>query len=602
LLFLGVLSVLQLILIPGLLLIRLFPTKRSTIQQSVYVFMLSLLANYVVIFALTAVGLYLRSVVLLLFATEVALLVWLYRGAVSFDLRAGFAKLTKGLSKTLRAWSDWAAKDFWAAVLYLLFAVAATVGMVWVLSVWVNNFGTVFKTWDAWASWDRWAEIWADNRLPGDTWEYPQLIPMAYSLSYKFIGTVAVKFFGKSIMPLFSLVIMLMLFDLGKLKRSFGYMLGSVLALYSINLFLRRYIPDGYVDIPVACFSLMAVYSLLKAREISDSKQLREALLLGTLSTAAAAVTKQTGLFLMALYPLLAYLWVLRGNKRLKASQAVGLLAKQFLLALLIVAPWYIYMQYQILYGGNVSNIQYVINDIYDGMSLWQRFVFAVQGLGSYVWLYAFAILSLFVLPVPLRQLTVLAILPFSILWALFLSYEHRNLAIAFPLLSMTVGVAAENWVNRLKACGKRAAKAPVPAYGVMLVAGLLLGLGSLVVNADDLLQQQIKEQRLIFHATVNDKLYDYFNSENGPEPVITGYPIDWLPDLEGMWRGENFEDYEAYQANLLRYDDSTLLLIPAVGIDERILAEVLQNIEDGVYELIFVEQSYMLVRIPPRN
>src|SRR3990172_11279363 len=78
-LLLGVLSVLQLTLLPGLLLIRLFPGKRSLIQQFAYLFLLSLLANYGAVLLLVTVGLYLRPVVLALFALECAALAWLNR-------------------------------------------------------------------------------------------------------------------------------------------------------------------------------------------------------------------------------------------------------------------------------------------------------------------------------------------------------------------------------------------------------------------------------------------------------------------------------------------------------------------------------------------
>jgi hypothetical protein len=243
-LFLGILSVLQLIALPGLLLIRLFAGKRGAIQQALFVFMLSLLANYVAVFALVTVRLYLRPVVLALFVLEFAAVLWLYRstlvGTISLKDRRD------QISNSVKLFGEWLSKDFLKASLYLFFTVIAVVAILWVVWVWVANFNTVFQNWDAYASWDRWAIKWADNRIPGDTWEYPQLIPTAFSLPYKFIGTIAVKFFGKSIMPLFTLAIGLMLFDLGRKYRSFGYMLAAGFAIYTINLFLGEYIADAH--------------------------------------------------------------------------------------------------------------------------------------------------------------------------------------------------------------------------------------------------------------------------------------------------------------------------------------------------------------------
>lgn len=601
-LFLGVLSVFQLILFPGLLIIRLLPAKRSFLQQLAYIFMLSLLANYVVIFLLVALGLYYRSVVLGLFAVETSWLLWVYRtdlvrkdGDWGIKLRSSFSQLLKDLG-------DWMVKDPISASLYTFFGLAAGLGVIWVLAIWVNNFDTVFQTWDAWASWDRWAEKWAQNRFPGDTWEYPQLIPVSYSLSYKFIGTIAVKFFGKSIMPLFTLVVVLMLIDLGRQFRSYGYLLGSVLALYSISLFLGEYIPEGYVDIPVACFSLMAVYTLLKARELQNLKEIQDTLFLGSLATAAAAVTKQPGLYVMAFYPFLAYGWILREQKRLSARQALVMLGKHFLVVLAIVVPWYAFMEYRILFGGNTSNIDYVISDIYEGQTLVERFLTAVVSLGNYAYLYAFLLLSLPVLNKTFRHIVILLIFPYSVLWALFLSYEHRNLAIAFPLIGLCVGIGIEKWVKRIRLALTGRRNIEFPAYAALLAVLLILGLGTLRIDGEQITQKQLTEQRQIFEAELNDKLYRYFSRANGPEPVITSYPIGWLPELKGYWILERFQDYEAYRQSLTRYPNVELILVPMIGVDQRILVEIQQEIEEGVYLPIFQEANYMLVRIPPRD
>lgn len=597
-LFLGVLSVLQLTLLPGLLIIRAFPARRSFIQQFAYVFMLSLLANYTVVFLLVAVGLYLRSVVLVLFAAEVALLIWLNRNRYTVKVAGWVGAIRKGFSNGLNSLADWGRKDFWSAFLYSLFGLVALFCIAWVLVVWVKNFDTVFQTWDSWASWDRWAVKWADNRFPGDTWEYPQLIPVSYSLAYKFIGTVAVKFFGKSIMPLFALFIVLMLFDLGKKYRSYGYMLGTGLALYSINLFLGKYIPEGYVDIPVACFSLMAIYTLLTAARQTNISEIKQTLLLGSLAAITAALTKQTGLYLLAFYPILAYWWILRKHRQIKASRA---LVWYVFLVLVLVVPWYVLMEYRIHYGGNVSNIQYVISDIYKGQTLPQRFVAAVHMLGWYAYLYAFLIISLFVLNNKFRQIVILLILPFSVLWAFFLSYEARNLAMAFPLVSMTTGVAVESWHQRFRSWFAHVRRVRAPAYGLVIAAFLALGLAAVVVREPAITEKQYSEQKKIFEPALNQRMYRFFSRVHGPQPVITSYPLGWLPGLEDTWILERFKDYAAYEQTLLNFPDVVLLLVPLDQAGPQILAEINARINSGLYEYIFVEGNYMLVRIPPR-
>lgn len=601
-LFLGVLSVLQLILFPGLLLIRYFSGKRTFVQQAVYVFMLSLLSNYVVIFALTAVSLYRRSVVLALFALELAALIWVYRTQLKGSIGGWSGRAKQGLSGSLRNFSQWLERDSLSASLYFLFGLAAVLALLWLAVFFIDNLDTVWQEFDAYASWDRWAEKWAENRFPGDTWEYPQLLPVSYSLTYKFIGTDAVKFFSKSFMPLFSIMIVLMLFDLGKARKSYGYMLAAALSLHLIYVFLGDYIGDGYVDIPVAALSLMAIYSLFKARNIEDRAELKQALLLGSLSTAAAAVSKQTGLYLMAFYPLLAYWWILRIRDDFDRRAALTILAGHFALTLAIVAPWYAFMEYRILTGSNNSNIQYVINDIYDGQTLPERFMAAVQSLGNYVYLYAFLLVSLPVLKRRFQHIVLLLILPFSILWAFFLSYEHRNLAVALPLIALVSGVSVQAWIERGQAAfsGGHARRWPALAVPVLLVAAL--GLGTLVLDSGTLVQHQLNEQRQIFRSSLNDAMYRYFNNEIGPELVITSYQIGWLPGLEDTWVLERFGDYDAYQQKLQQFPAVTLLLVPVETRDPSIAQEIQQLMDDGVYQLIFIESDHMLVRIPARE
>ena len=600
-LFLGVLSVLQLILIPGLLLIRLFPGKRSLIQGAAYVFMLSLLANYAGIFLLVAVGLYLRSVVLAVFLVEAAACLWLYRGELLKPHGGWEKKARDSVSQSLKSFSEWVSKDFWSAGLFIVFGTIALIAILWVLWVWVSNFNTVFQNWDAYASWDRWAVRWAENQFPGDTWEYPQLIPVSFSVTYKFIGTTAVKFFSKSIMPLFTLFIGLMLFDLGRKYRSYGYMLGAGFAVYTIHYFLGGYIADGYVDIPVACFSLMSVYTLLLARALKDPGEIKTTLLLGSLATAAAGVTKQTGLYVMAFYPVLAYLWVLRGRKGFGWRESAVLLLRHFLLALALVLPWYAFAEYHILYGGNTSNIQYVITDIYGGQTLPQRFSAALASLGPYAYVFAFALVSLLVLDGVFREIVVFLIFPFAILWAFFLSYEERNLAVAFPLLAMSVGVGVEAWVARLRATLGKPKPLRVPALSFVLLGLVLLGAATLAWNGEALIARQISQQKLIFKPELNQKLYRFFSSQGEIEPIITSYPVAWLPDLENIWVNDQFKDYDTYKQALSSHPDVTLLLVPLQTKDARVEDEVQQNIELGVYQVIFTESNYMLLRIPAR-
>jgi hypothetical protein len=258
-------------------------------------------------------------------------------------------------------------------------------------------------------------------------------------------------------------------------------------------------------------------------------------------------------------------------------------------------------MEYRIIIRANPSNIQYVITDIYNGQTLPERFVAAIDGIGSYVYFYVFALFSLLVLDNRFRQLLLFVVFPFSILWAFFLSYEARNLAVALPLLSMSVGVGAEAWFFRIRALFNNRPTLRYPAFAVLLIGLVALGAGTLLLNDERIIQRQIGQQRQIFEPTLNDKLYKYFSHAEGPERVITNYPIGWLPDLEGLWVNERFQDYVVYQQTLINNPTVTLLLVPLFTPDHRIIDEIWANVDAENYQIIFTEADYMLVRIPPR-
>lgn len=621
-LLLGTLSVFQLIALPGLLLIRLFPAHRSRIEQAAYVFALSLLANYIVVFVLVAFGLYLRSVVLALFALELAALAWfMFNDHNRKKKEPGPPGIWGGVA---RAWKDirnWWRRDRLSAGLYMLFGALALLAAGFLLVVWAQNLGSVYQAWDSWASWDRWAEKWANNSFPGDTWEYPQMIPLLLSISYKFIGTVAVKFFGKSIMPLFALLIVLLLIDLGRRYRSFAYLLGAGLAFYSIDLFLSKYYIEAYADIPVAAMGLLAVYTLFLARDAKAPKARDTFLLLGALVSAAAGVTKQTGLYLAALYPVFSYLWVLAPAK-MAPRQAYRQIGRNLLLTLVIVVPWYALIEYKILTGSSVSNINYVIDEIYEGQSLFERFLAAIASLKGVAYWYLVLGLSLPILPRAFQQLSLLVIFPFSILWALFLSYEPRNLATALPLLAMTNGVAVSLWVERLRAfvrkprikkqlrrLSSRAGAFVTSNFGrialVALLAALLLvsdwGPLGRSSNAQILIESQTQQERELFEPALNRKLYIYFGRTGGPQPVLTDYPIGWLPDLEDMWRNVRFRSLAQFEQELAYFKNVELLLLP-MHADPAILDFVQSRLDSGEYELIFTEANYRLILIGSRE
>ena len=176
----------------------------------------------------------------------------------------------------------------------------------------IAQAGQIFQQWDAVVSWNRWAVDWAANRLPYATSIYPQLLPTNLSLSYVFMQSSEVWIFAKAFQFLFCLMLLLAMLDLARIEGKFGYVPGVVITYGLLVALLRfRMLSSGYADVPLAFFALASVYVLMLARSTSDRRAGAKFLMPGAVLAAGAALTKQTGLYVAAIYPVLAWRFVL---------------------------------------------------------------------------------------------------------------------------------------------------------------------------------------------------------------------------------------------------------------------------------------------------
>jgi len=85
---LGILSVIQVTFLPGILILKAFKIQKGIINTLVYSLGLSLMANYIGGFILTALGLYTSLVIYIIFFLEIILALWLYRESLSVSLES----------------------------------------------------------------------------------------------------------------------------------------------------------------------------------------------------------------------------------------------------------------------------------------------------------------------------------------------------------------------------------------------------------------------------------------------------------------------------------------------------------------------------------
>ena len=603
---LGIFSILQMLFLPGLLVLRLIGIKGNYFAKLILVFGSSLFMNYLLVFLLTLVGAYSQIVLICLFILEVLFLFWLYRGKILNSIEAHFHQLEQWIPTINVFRMDGTNKSSFfrvtKLVVYLTLLVLAAIDIVWVFRRFTNNFGTVFNTWDAIVSWNRWAVQWASGILPTSTSYYPQLIPANWSLSYVFMNGLELQSFPKVIMPLFSLLMLLMLLDLGLRTRSFGFFIGVIFTRLVIKKFTGEFIADGYVDLPTAFFGFASAYLLLIST-LDKRNENRSFLWVvgGLILAAAGALTKQAGIFVFLVYPLLVYLIVFRKNNLWSNFQQKRKLMLWFGLAFLVVLSWYLYKWIEINLGLETSNIYYVTQDIYRGAGYLDRFKNALVLLEKYGYLLIALLPVTFFIKKPYQWLGFIIAIPYAIIWILFFSYEARNLALIFPIWGMMIGLFIELVYEKIELLLEKIKFQKLPAAtAFVLLAALLASLG-MKLPLEKLVQNQEEKQWQIFNPELNSEIRDLIEESGTDIKILTNYPVDFLPGLKGhqvSYWFDNIEDYDA----LMRAPDFDYMLVPHSASSE-VADKIQEGLDSGILQIVFESEggySYQMLKVMP--
>lgn len=607
---LGVLSLTQIVALPGLIVLRLFRFRGTFWQGVVYTFGLSLLVNYCVVFLLVAFNIHSRAIVLMVFAVQVLWAAWLYRNDLQtplFDVFQDFwDRCLSALSKLFFSSGNHTTPGQKAVhYIYLLFTLISLAlsldRMWWGWVIFLENVGTVFDGWDAVYSWNRWAGAWFGGNLPVDSRFYPQLVPANWSLAYVFMGESTVQMFAKSIMPLFVLGIFFQLFDLGVSLRQPGFFVGIILFRSLIMRFIGVEINNGYVDTAAAFFAMLPFYTIFKAQASKTEPERLKLWTLGFFFAAAASVTKQPGVLIIPVYLIMFYILLLRQYRgdQLNPNTRRSMLM-QALFALLIPISWYGYKLFVIYLGLDESEV--LLNaayaaQVHGNVGLLTQITQAIQTFGAYLVLFPLILCTLPLLPSLVRWLFALFILPFPIVWAVMASYTTRNLAILFPILALASGLAVEALVRlflklltQLQIGKWKFALLPTVLSGLLLV--LTLSYSDSRIYTEDMAARQA-----VFSPSLNRELQRLF-SENPNMLVLTNYPVGYVLGVENSQISFWYTDALEFE-HMLQNRDITHLLVPSTGIPTKTWDRIEQMAASG--ELTFLLQDKGSSVIPYR-
>jgi hypothetical protein len=600
---LGILGILQVLFLPGLILQRFIESPKNSLIKISSLVASSLIVNYFIVVLLTTFGIFHQWICVTIIVLELTCLLVVYRKKLtkisieSFFIHS-WNELCGSINEFFRPINDreensW--RKFFSLLFFVLFLIACFSAIDWIWGYFKFAVGRGFETWDAVVSWNRWAIDWSNNRFPQSTQDYPQLIPTAWAMIYQIIGTTTVQFFGKAIMPLFSLLIMLLMLGMGIKTRNYGYFAAIIIFRYLLKKFLLEFIIAGYVDLPLAFFTLLTIILLWYLEKASEEQKKWQWFLQAVFFAAGAAVTKQAGLYVLGITCLGGFL-ILQGKLnpkhwRHRWKKYLWL----FLLVFVIVIPWYGYKLVDFSTTQETSHLLEPIDDTQESLDTqnpMNSLVAALKGLGNPLVFFAFLVPALLVIKEFWRLVTIFIIIPYTLIWAAYASYDTRNLALALPLTAIVAGLGIAGFLDLGVTLSSKLKidKLPIIFLIVILIAGLFSL--SLIYPNNQLIEQQIEFQRNIFSPMLNQQMIDYLETHELKGKILTNYPIGTILGLDNMTSASLFQNLAELQ-DIVSKRQVHYLLYPSSS-NPSVIQWIEEQTAEGAMTVIFTTSDFI--------
>lgn len=410
----------------------------------IFSFVMSCCINFVLIYMLVGVGIYIKSVIITIFAGEILAFLYLFRRRIITPLN---------LPQILRNGTR---------VEKILFLISI------VMALYFLNYcfkADIFWAWDAVVSWDRWGSEWARGQFVLNEGGYSQLYPMLLSLGYVASGQIS-SFQGVGVAIYWYFMFVGAVASLFLLKDSeifgenfsnanfFGIAMCAMIYFVFFRWSGEFYV--GYVDMPVAMMILISALLLIKAKAVlsaesagnfaESSKNIADSatrakfaesgafliLLVGSFAAGISAEIKQSGLFWCGIYTIALIIFFRKiGAKALFIN---------FAIMFIFLAPWVIIALYKkLILKVAATNIEYTWHRIYLGKGYLERFGDAISHYKKFAQLFFACILALGIKNRIFAFLASAGIVYF-VFWGTHLSYDLRNLQGAMPLMMIALG------------------------------------------------------------------------------------------------------------------------------------------------------------------
>ena len=422
-LLLGILALIQTIFLPGVLILYFANIKtQSIIQKYIYIFALSLFANYSLVTILVLLKFYVFAAMFAIIVAEVLLIIFLIlKKRISI---LGYSNLNQAYQsfRVLLKQNNSPIK---------VLVIGASIVTLFYFSLFISNIGTIFYFTDTVNNihWNTWAIDFANNIFPQQSSHFPQLIPSNWSISYLLIGESNIHFFPKSIMPLFFLGNVLMFWDLAITKRNYVYLIALIVyGLFGPIIYNLVFIADGNGDLPVSFFAFLSFYAYLKRTE--NKYDLKEYIIIFLFASTAAG-TKLAGFYIFVFISAICLYHLIVNYKSLKTSDYILLISS--VITILGANLFWYYLKPNVMVS-SLHQPEWLAKNYYDILLNALHLIYYNLGLP----VVAFFILTIgfSLLDKKARWVTLIMVIPPIVLWMFKYSSDFRNLSFVVPFLA----------------------------------------------------------------------------------------------------------------------------------------------------------------------
>ena len=417
----GVFALLQCWFLPGLVLLTLF--KNLKFSEKLFLSIpASFFINYILVFTLIFLKSYTQSILISILILETIIIFHFFKNEI---------KKISQLNITINL-----EINNLMIIFFLLI----------VLFLAVNSIGKIHLPDDPLTMWDFWARELASGKLPSNSMDYPLGYSILQSITYVMIGTKNIEFFAQAVQLIFPLSLFLVFFQMltNETKDKFLIKINFLITIFLILNQFRFALFAGFVDIALVLSSCIILYLIDYTNRNKNFLNSNKNIILLIIILSVPGITKQTGLFLSLISPILIFY-----KNKIDKKFLLDLI-KIYSFIFLIIFPWYIYKFLEFKNGYESLNFLNLLSLHFNKPYLIKikNTLNLIFGKGLIIFLPLFLISFL---RSNSRKIIFLVILPYYLLWSFFYGNDARNFALILPFLGYVLANSVEIIINFLK-------------------------------------------------------------------------------------------------------------------------------------------------------